>query len=113
MENNACYVECCSAGERTGLYYSCVNSYLAPDEVAYILDNSGSKVLITSAAKRDVALKAMAQCLRIVDDLGDGHRVVDLDWRRVDFPTRRSLTNPWVSSRSAMSAMSTKTGTFI
>ena len=26
MENNARYVECCSAGERAGLYYTCVNS---------------------------------------------------------------------------------------
>ena len=35
MENNARYIECCSAGERAGLYYTCVNSYLTPDEVAY------------------------------------------------------------------------------
>jgi long-chain acyl-CoA synthetase len=52
MENNARYVECCSAGERAGLYYTCINSYLTADELAYILDNSESKVLITSSAKR-------------------------------------------------------------
>ena len=49
----------CGAGERAGLYYTCVNSYLTPDEVAYIVDNSESKVLITSRAKRDVALAAL------------------------------------------------------
>ena len=38
MENHARYVECCSAGERSGLYYTCINSYLMPDEVAYILE---------------------------------------------------------------------------
>ena len=43
MENNARYVECCAAGERAGLYYTCINSYLTPDEVAYILDNSESR----------------------------------------------------------------------
>ena len=43
MENNARYIECCCAGERAGLYYTCVNSYLTPDETAYILDNSESK----------------------------------------------------------------------
>ena len=53
MENNARYVECCAAGERTGLYYTCINSYLTADELAYIVDNSESKVLITSQAKRD------------------------------------------------------------
>ena len=58
MENNPRYVECCSAGERAGLCYTCANSYLTADEVAYILDNSESKVLITSTAKRDMALAA-------------------------------------------------------
>jgi long-chain acyl-CoA synthetase len=81
MENNVRYVECCSAGERAGLYYTCVNSYLTPEELAYILDNSESKFLITSTAKRDVALQAMTQCPRIdrcvvVDGLGDGDRVL-------------------------------------
>jgi long-chain acyl-CoA synthetase len=84
MENNARYIECCSAGERAGLYYSCINSYLTPDEVAYILDNSESKILITSAAKRDIALQAVGQCPRIeqclvVDGPGDGGKVLNLD----------------------------------
>ena len=84
MENNARYVECCSAGERSGLYYTCINSYLTPDEVAYILDNSESRTLITSTAKREVALQAMAQCPRVaqcivVDGPGDGAGVLNLD----------------------------------
>lgn len=62
MENNARYVECCTTGERTGTYYTCVNSFLTADELAYILNNSASKVLITSQAKRDVALAALPQC---------------------------------------------------
>src|SRR6516162_7218735 len=82
MENNARYVECCSAGERTGLYYTCVNSHLTADEAAYIVDNSQSKILITSVSKREVALAAMAQCPRIervlvVDGPGNGAKVVN------------------------------------
>jgi long-chain acyl-CoA synthetase len=34
MENNARYIESCAAGERAGLYYTCVNSYLTPEELA-------------------------------------------------------------------------------
>jgi long-chain acyl-CoA synthetase len=91
MENNTRYVECCSAGERAGLYYTCVNSYLTPDEVAYIFDNSESKILITSAAKRDVALQTMAQCPRIecclvVDGPGDGDIMMNLDEALAGFP---------------------------
>jgi long-chain acyl-CoA synthetase len=28
MENNSRYLECCAAGERSGLFYTCVNHYL-------------------------------------------------------------------------------------
>jgi long-chain acyl-CoA synthetase len=84
MENNARYIECCGAGERSGLYYTCVNSYLTAQELAYILTNSNSRVLITSEAKREIALKAMdlapgvERCL-VVDGPGDGPNVVNLD----------------------------------
>ena len=61
MENNARHIDACGAGERAGLYYTCVNSFLTPDELAYILNNSESKLLITSQAKRDVALAALRQ----------------------------------------------------
>ena len=45
MENHPRYVECCAAGERSGHYYTCVNSFLTVEELAYILNNSQSKVL--------------------------------------------------------------------
>ena len=62
MENNERYMEACAAGERAGLYYTCVNSYLTADELAYILTNSESQILITSVAKLDVVQEAVAQC---------------------------------------------------
>ena len=65
MENNARYLESCGAGERSGLYYTCVNSFLTPDELAYILNNSESQVLITSQGKLEIAIKALPQCPRI------------------------------------------------
>src|SRR5216117_4343910 len=54
MENNSRYLEACGAGERSGLYYTCVNSYLTPGELAC--------VLITSVAKLDVAREALKEC---------------------------------------------------
>jgi len=62
MENNAPYLETCAAGERAGLYYTCINSYLQADELVYILNNSESKLLITSAAKLAVVQEALPQC---------------------------------------------------
>jgi long-chain acyl-CoA synthetase len=79
MENHPRYLEACGAGERAGLYYTCVNSYLTPDELAYVLQNSEAQVLVTSRAKQDVALAAARQCPRIrlclvVDGGGRGAR---------------------------------------
>ncbi len=88
MENNNRYLESNSAGERAGLYYTCINSYLTADEAAYIIGNSESKVLITSAAKLAVARAAMAQCPRVKRCLvvGGGAALAALgDARFVDF----------------------------
>ncbi len=41
--------------ERTGLFYTCVNSFLSADEVAHIVNDSESRVVMTSASKADVA----------------------------------------------------------
>jgi long-chain acyl-CoA synthetase len=55
MENHPRYIECGIAGERSGLYYTNVNSYLTPGELAYIVNNSLSQVLITSQSHLAVA----------------------------------------------------------
>jgi long-chain acyl-CoA synthetase len=58
MENNDRYLEACGAGERAGLYYTCVNSYPTAPELAYILNNSTSRLLITSGRPPEAALRA-------------------------------------------------------
>lgn len=88
MENNSRYLECNGAGERSGLYYTCINSYLTAEELAYILDNSQSQLLVTSIAKLAVAQAALALSPRVrrclVVDGGDAVRALD-DARFVDF----------------------------
>src|ERR1700748_3715988 len=83
MENNSRYLESCGAGERAGLYFTCVNSFLTAGELAYILDNSESRILITSVAKLDIAREAIKQCERIelcivADGPGESERIVGL-----------------------------------
>jgi len=83
MENNNRYLEACGAGERSGLYFTCVNSYLTAGELAYILNNSQSRILITSLAKLDVAREALKQCPKVelcivADGAGESERVVGL-----------------------------------
>jgi long-chain acyl-CoA synthetase len=62
MENNRYFIESCVAGERSGLYFTCINAYLTAEEMAYIVNNCEAKVLITSAEKLAVARQALADC---------------------------------------------------
>ena len=62
MENNSRYVECCGVGERSGYYFTCINSFLTPEELAYIVNNCEAKILVTSQAKRDIAMEALKSC---------------------------------------------------
>jgi long-chain acyl-CoA synthetase len=83
MENNGRYLESCGAGERSGLYFTCVNSYLTAGELAYILNNSQSRILITSRAKLDVACAAIKEAPKVelcivVDGESENDRVVGL-----------------------------------
>src|SRR5229473_8703230 len=83
MENNGRYLEACGAGERSGLYYTCVNSYLTASELAYIVGNSESRILITSTAKLDVAREALKACPKVelcivADGTSESGRIVGL-----------------------------------
>jgi acyl-CoA synthetase (AMP-forming)/AMP-acid ligase II len=61
MENNPRLLEIAGGAERSGLYFTLINKYLAPDEVAYIVTNSQSRLLFSSAALREVAGLAAAK----------------------------------------------------
>jgi long-chain acyl-CoA synthetase len=83
MENNSRFLEACGAGERSGLYFTCVNSFLTPSELAYILNNSQSRILITSVAKLDAAREALKECPKVevcivADGAGESDRIIGL-----------------------------------
>ena len=91
MENNSRYLEACGAGEKAGLYFTCVNSYLTADELAYIVNNSESRILITSVAKLDIAREALRQCPKIelcivADGPSESERIVGLSEATAHLP---------------------------
>jgi long-chain acyl-CoA synthetase len=55
MENHSRYFEVAWAALRSGLYLTPVSSYLTADEAAYVVNDCGARVLVTSAARREVA----------------------------------------------------------
>lgn len=54
MENNEHIHAVMWAARRIGLYYVPINTHLTPAEAAYIIDNSGAKAIVGSAALKDV-----------------------------------------------------------
>src|SRR6202158_3148173 len=110
MENNERYIEGGGAGERSGLSFTCINSFLTPDELAYIVNNSESKALIFSEAMRAVAVDALRQCPKIevslvVDGSGGGARILNLDDATSNLPATP------ISDESAGTAMLYSSGT--
>jgi long-chain acyl-CoA synthetase len=101
MENNSRYLECCGAGERAGLYYTCINSYLTVDELAYIVNNSAARVLITSRAKLDIAAQALKQCPKVVKLL-----VADGENDTVNFPDT-PIADEWLGTSMLYSSGTT------
>jgi long-chain acyl-CoA synthetase len=102
MENNSRYLEACGAGERAGLYYTCVNSYLTPDELAYILQNSESQLLVTSREKLEVARQALESCPKVkrclvVDGGADEGIFVDFERAAGAFPAT-PIADEWLGT---------------
>jgi len=55
LENNDKFHEVCWGAQRAGLYFTAISSRLSPDEAAYILNDCGAELFITSHAKKDIA----------------------------------------------------------
>jgi long-chain acyl-CoA synthetase len=77
MENHIRYLEVAWAALRAGLYFTPVNTYLAPEEAAYILDDCGARVLVTTATLAATAAAAVVQTPKVerrlmIDGVVDG-----------------------------------------
>ena len=77
LENHLCYFEVFWATFRSGLYLTTVNRYLTAPEAAYIVDDCGAKVLVSSRALHDVAVEiprhaSACQRFLVVDGLHEG-----------------------------------------
>ena len=78
LENNPRLFEVQGGAERTGLYFTCINSYLQAEELAYIVGDCRARVLVASAATREAALAAAPHCpgvelfLQVDADAPDG-----------------------------------------
>src|SRR4051794_26432552 len=112
IENNPKLLECEGGAERTGLYFTCINSYLAPQEAAYIVNDCQAKVVVSSAALAPVAKDLPALCPNVERWL-----MVDTDagapgdpWESYEEVTPKYLAEP-VADEELGAAMLYSSGT--
>jgi len=110
MENSARMLEIEGAAERTGLYYTLINTYLAPGEVAYIVANSRSRLLFSSAARREVAEAAAAMCPDLERRLMTGPGTPPAGWESYEAAVAGCPAEP-VTGESLGTAMLYSSGT--
>ena len=84
MENHPAVLLAEAGAERTGLYFTPVNFYLSAEEVAYVVNDSRSRVVVTSTARADVAAQLPALCPDVerwimVDTSADGNGTGSVD----------------------------------
>lgn len=60
MENHPWFLSIAWGAHYAGLYYTAISSRLTADEVAYIVDDCGARVFITSAQRADIAAPVRA-----------------------------------------------------
>src|SRR6476661_2003253 len=77
MENRREYFEPCWAAQRSGLFFTCINSHFNADEVAYILDDCDAQVLVVSSTLRDVAAELVDRMPNVKVRLYVGTGLVD------------------------------------
>src|ERR1700742_456094 len=92
MENNEYYHAVMWAARRCGLYYVPINTHLTAAEAAYIIDNSGAKAVVGSAALRKTCenlAEHTVPALRIIadDDLDGWHRYPECVEDQPDSPS--------------------------
>ncbi|MEC9347566.1 MAG: AMP-binding protein [Pseudomonadota bacterium] len=67
MENNRHFLEICWSAHRAGLYYVCISSYLTAPEVAFIINDAGARLFVSSAYKAEVAKDVPAHVPNVTD----------------------------------------------
>ena len=62
LENGMAILECAGGSERAGVYYTPINTHLGTEEIAFIVNDAGAKVFVTSQARFPIASSLPAQC---------------------------------------------------
>jgi long-chain acyl-CoA synthetase len=60
MENHPRFFQLCWGAQRSGIIYTAISTRLTPGEAAYVIADSGAKLLVTSKALQGIAAGLVA-----------------------------------------------------
>jgi len=86
LDNDPIFFEAVWAAQRTGLYYTCISTRLAPAEVAYILRDSHARALVTTAAHYKAFRDILPDIAVFLTDGSDVPGTRDFRRERAAFP---------------------------
>lgn len=99
LDNDARFYDIVWAAQRSGLYFVAISSKLTRDEVAYILKDSGAKLLVTSSAVAEAAgMTDWPECPAIRMMVRD----VAGDWRSWDEEAAAMPATPIADERAGV-----------
>lgn len=76
LENHLCFFEVYWAAQRAGLYFTPVSTHLSAAEAAYIVNDCGARLVVSSGALADTARELLALCPGVESFLS-AHGAVD------------------------------------
>ena len=109
LENNVRCFELCWAAMRSGLLITPINRFLSVSEAAYIIDDSGARIIVSSFAMRELASGLTQQIPRcqarlMVDGVIDGWQ--SYERTMASYPAQR-LSDEWLGSMMLYSSGTT------
>jgi long-chain acyl-CoA synthetase len=79
LENSVSFFELAWGAQRAGLYFTCLSTKLLPDEIAYILEDSGAQLLFVSPNLAGPAKEALASQNRTIKSYSVGGPIAGFD----------------------------------
>jgi acyl-CoA synthetase (AMP-forming)/AMP-acid ligase II len=83
-----------SAAERTGLYFTLINTHLVADEAAYIVNNCRARVFFASSALAETAVPHQRSCPVVERFLMFGRTIPERSWESFDEAVARYPVTP-------------------
>ena len=77
VENHPRFFDLCWGAKRAGLYYTAISSFLTAEEVAYIVNDCGARLFVSTEYMRDAAVVVPPLCPKLehcllIDGAADG-----------------------------------------